>query len=232
MATGRSGRPGTCCWTRCSGPGSSSPGPGPGAGGGTDWAGLAEASRRHLERLRAEGRRPYLVPAGGSVALGVAAFTAAYRELRDQLAAAGIRPAAILHASSSGGTQAGLELGRLLAGDPAPVVGVDVARMSDPLSAEVSRLVAAGAELLGVDPGPVAPTVLDGYLGEGYAVPTAGSSEALRLLATTEGVVADPVYTAKALHALRAESWDGPVVFWHTGGMPALFAGAGGFDRW
>jgi 1-aminocyclopropane-1-carboxylate deaminase/D-cysteine desulfhydrase-like pyridoxal-dependent ACC family enzyme len=104
--------------------------------------------------------------------------------------------------------------------------------MSDPLSGEVSRLVAAGAELLGVDPGPVAPTVLDGYLGEGYAVPSAGSTEALRLLAGTEGVVADPVYTAKALHALCAESWDGPVVFWHTGGTPALFSEAGGLDRW
>ena len=68
------------------------------------------------------------------------------------------------------------------------------------------------------------PRVLDGYLGPGYAKPSTGSTAALHLIARTEGVIVDPVYSAKALHAVCEADGAGPVVFWHTGGVPAVFA--------
>ncbi len=200
--------------------------------GTSDWAGLDASTRAVAAAASARGASPYLMPVGGSVPLGAAAFAAAYLELRAQCQAAGLRPAAIVHASSSAGTQAGLELGRYLAGDDVRIVGVDVAKITGSLADEVSRLIRGTAELLGV-PGPAAgPHVLDGYLGAGYAIPSEGGDRALRLLARTEGVMADPVYTAKALHAVCEETFGGPVVFWHTGGAPALFSAESGLTQW
>jgi D-cysteine desulfhydrase family pyridoxal phosphate-dependent enzyme len=200
--------------------------------GTQDWAGLDAAARSATAAVKAHGAVPYLIPVGGSVPLGVAAFAAAYLELRAQCQAAGLRPAAIVHASSSAGTQAGLELGRHLAGDDLRVIGVDVAKITGSLASEVTRLVGETAGLLGAPPPIVEPHVLDGYVGAGYAIPSPGGDEALRLLARTEGVIADPVYSAKALHALCAESFAGPVVFWHTGGSPALFSAEAGITQW
>lgn len=212
--------------------------------GSHDWAALAAGVARVTAELEAAGRRPYAIPVGGSVPLGSASFVAAYLELAVQCRDAGLSPAAVIHASSSAGTQAGLSLGHalatVLAADldlPAPPVwGVDVAKITDPLVEEVARLAGATAELLGVGDlwvqagEPV--RVLDGYLGPGYAVASRGATEALRLLARTEGVVTDPVYSAKGLHAVCAEPVPGPVVFWHTGGVPALFSDEAGPDGW
>lgn len=212
--------------------------------GSHDWAVLAAGVDRVTGELGAAGHRPYAIPVGGSVPLGAAAFTAAYLELAVQCRDAGLAPSAVIHASSSAGTQAGLSLGAALAGVlgpelglPAPpVLGVDVAKITDPLAEEVSRLAGATADLLGVGDlwgragRPV--RVLDGYLGPGYAVASGGACDALRLLARTEGVVTDPVYSAKGLHAVVAEPVDGPVVFWHTGGVPALFSDEAGPDTW
>lgn len=189
-----------------------------------DWVALHAAMEELAEDLRRHGHRPYTMPVGGSVPLGVAGFTAAYVELREQCGARGLRPRTIVHASSSGGTQAGLELGRVLTGDPTRVVGIDVAKITGALRDVVARLVAETAEVLGVDAADADPTVLEGYAGDGYAVESAGAADALRLLARTEGVLTDPVYSAKALHAVVAEPFEEPVVFWHTGGVPALFA--------
>jgi 1-aminocyclopropane-1-carboxylate deaminase/D-cysteine desulfhydrase-like pyridoxal-dependent ACC family enzyme len=172
------------------------------------------------------------MPVGGSVPLGAAAFAAAYVELRAQCQAVGLRPAAIVHASSSAGTQAGLEMGRYLCGDDVAVVGVDVAKITGSLADEVRRLARDTATLLGVPDPDLKPRVLDGYLGAGYAIPSAGGNRALQLLARTEGVITDPVYSAKALHAVCEETFGGPVVFWHTGGTPALFSEDSGLARW
>ncbi|HWG61927.1 MAG TPA: pyridoxal-phosphate dependent enzyme [Streptosporangiaceae bacterium] len=192
--------------------------------GTEDWAELDTLTGQVAAAARERGASPYVIPVGGSVPLGVAAFAAAYVELRQQCELAGLRPAAIVHASSSGGTQAGLELGRCLAGGDLAVVGVDVAKITGSLADEVRRLIDGTAELLGIAAPAASPRVIDGYLGPGYAVASEGGERALELLARTEGVIADPVYTAKALHALSDEAFEGPVVFWHTGGTPALFA--------
>lgn len=193
--------------------------------GTDDWDALARATHELADRLRADGRMPYVIPVGGSVAHGVAAFTAAWYELRDQTAQLGVDFGAVIHASSSGGTQAGLELGRMLTGGP-EVIGVDVAKITSPLSAEVARLMEETGGLLGIEVTHPSPNVLDGYLGEGYAVSSQASRAALESLARLDGIIADPVYTAKALDALLT-STDlpaGPLLFWHTGGVPALFA--------
>jgi 1-aminocyclopropane-1-carboxylate deaminase/D-cysteine desulfhydrase-like pyridoxal-dependent ACC family enzyme len=199
-----------------------------------DWGGLADALDALVAELQEAGARPYPMPVGGSVPLGAAAFVAGYLELLVQCEQAGLVPDAVVHASSSAGTQAGLHLGSVIApallDRPAPrVVGVDVAKITDPLADEVARLAAGTAALLELD-GVVPldrhrPVVLDGYLGPGYARSSPESMAALRLLTRLEGVPTDPVYSAKAFQALVAEPGLGdPVVFWHTGGLPALFS--------
>jgi D-cysteine desulfhydrase family pyridoxal phosphate-dependent enzyme len=200
--------------------------------GTSDWAQLDAATRARAAGLAESGATPYVMPVGGSVPLGAAAFAAAYLEMKAQCREVGLRPVAVLHASSSAGTQAGLEVGRHLAGDDVRIVGVDVAKITDWLADDVARLAADTARLLGVTDQVVDPCVLDGYVGAGYGVPSPESEGALRLLARTEGVVADPVYTAKALHALAEETFDGPVVFWHTGGTPALFCDEAALSSW
>ncbi len=206
--------------------------------GSDDWATLAATTDEVTAHLRRTGRRVYPIPVGGSLPHGAAAFTAAYLELMLQCAEVGFTPSAIVHASSSAGTQAGLHLGSVLAdavlpdllAAPAPqVVGADVARITDSLAEEVARLAGETAELLGVtewwQDSRRTVTVLEDYLGPGYGVPSAASNAALHLMARTEGVIVDPVYSAKGLQALcDTEEATGPTVFWHTGGSPALFA--------
>jgi D-cysteine desulfhydrase family pyridoxal phosphate-dependent enzyme len=189
------------------------------------------AAEAVAEELREEGRRPVVVPVGGSNALGVIGYAYAAFEIADQARSAGVAPAALVCPSGSGGTQAGLVLGALALGRPFEVHGVSVRADRATLAARVARLASDGAAL--VDETPVDPetvVVHDGYVGPGYGELTAGSLEAIRLIARTEGVFVDPVYTGKALSGLigevRAGRWAGGehVVFVHTGGAPALFA--------
>lgn len=88
--------------------------------------------------------------------------------------------------------------------------------------------------MLGLDPGTVAPTVLPGYPGAGYAIPTDGGQAALHLLAESEAILSDPVDSVKALHAVSDLARDGcgPLIFWHTGGIPALFSDEAGIGAW
>jgi D-cysteine desulfhydrase family pyridoxal phosphate-dependent enzyme len=200
--------------------------------GTDDWTELDTVAREVAAAARTRGATPYLMPVGGSVPLGAAAFTAAYLELRAQCQAVGLQPAAIVHASSSAGTQAGLEMGKYLSGDEVDIIGVDVAKITGSLADEVGRLARDTARLLGLPDPAIKPRVLDGYMGAGYAIPSAGGERALRLLAKTEGIIADPVYSAKALHALCEETLNGPVVFWHTGGTPAVFSPESRLGHW
>jgi 1-aminocyclopropane-1-carboxylate deaminase/D-cysteine desulfhydrase-like pyridoxal-dependent ACC family enzyme len=188
-----------------------------------------EAAARELERA---GRRPFIVPLGASTPRGAVGFAQGVGELVDQLAGAP-PPDVIVHASSSGGTQAGLVAGCRLFGWPTRVIGVSADEEAGALSALVDRLVAGIAGELGLAPdalaGP-APEVDDGFVGGGYGVPTDASREAAGLAARTEALFVDHTYTAKALAALVAYARDGrfasarTVLFWHTGGQVGLFA--------
>ncbi len=179
--------------------------------------------------LRAAGRRPYLVAIGGTGIVGAIGQVLAGFELAGQAAAAGFRPDTIVVPSATGGTQAGLLVGLRTTGLPTAVHGVAVTP-SEPLRSVIAAIVAglAGADdgLAIVDDREV---VLDGtQLGDGYGRPTEAAEEATRTLARTEGILVDPIYTAKALAGLialaRAGTLDGrQVVFWHAGGSPGLF---------
>jgi D-cysteine desulfhydrase family pyridoxal phosphate-dependent enzyme len=199
--------------------------------GTTDWAALADAAARAADELRAAGATPYTLPAGASSPLGAVGFAVAWFELLDQLDERGMAAATVVHAASSGGTHAGLVAGRRLAGRGPRVRGIGVAADIHPdMPAAYAELATGALRLLG-DAGIVGPEDLwldMGFLGAGYALPTEEAIAAIRLLAGTEGIVCDPVYSGKALAAVvaaaREGELDGPVVFWHTGGWHALFA--------
>jgi len=187
------------------------------------------AMERTAAELRAAGRRPFVVPIGASTPTGALGFARGVVELSE----AGIRPDAIVHASSSGGTQAGLVAGCALVGLASRVVGVSADESRASLAAIVGRLLDGIADRLGARPASVGADrpveVDDGQVGGGYGVPTSASIEALELLARREGILLDPVYTAKAAAGLiarvRAGEFDRgqTVLFWHTGGQVAFF---------
>src|SRR3954452_19724932 len=200
--------------------------------GTTDWAALAHESEQASASLRADGATPYLLPVGASSPLGAVGFAVAWFDLLEQLDALDVAAGTLIHASSSGGTHAGLLAGRRLSERGPRVRAIGVADDIYPdMPARYAELATGAAQLLGADGAIAEDEVwLDmGFLGGGYAVPTAEAVEAIRLLARTEGIVCDPVYSGKALAALVAGARAGDLddcatVFWHTGGYHALFA--------
>jgi D-cysteine desulfhydrase family pyridoxal phosphate-dependent enzyme len=197
-------------------------------GGTDDWAQLAAT----VEAVAGE-RDGYAMPAGGSSPVGALGFVAAYAELLDQLDAAGVAPRRVYHASSSCGTHAGLTLGHALAQRGPQPLGFDVGRIVPDPPALATWLANEAGALLGVEPAAASDANLDySQLGAGYGAFTRAGIEAIRLVARTEGVILDPVYSGKAMAGLiadaRAGRVNGPVVFWHTGGGPSLFAAGWG----
>jgi D-cysteine desulfhydrase len=183
--------------------------------------------------LRDSGRRPYVIPRGGASAVGAVGYAVAAEELVWQLAMHGIQNATVLLATGSCGTQAGLVAGAALTGNPEPrfrVVGVPVSRPPEECTERVAQLATGCAERLGSDRVFTAGDVhlLGGHLGPGYGKASADGDAAALLAARTEGLILDPVFTAKAMAALIAEAragrLTGPVVFLHTGGTPAALA--------
>jgi len=206
--------------------------------GSDDWEVLESHAEALANDLRNEGRRPFVMPIGGSTRVGALGFVDAFMELMEQIPIDHLSRGTIVHASSSGGTQAGLELARQLLGLAGPrIVGVAIAKTAEDLRTEIHDLMTQTAQLLGFDRALSPPNLVDGFMGSGYAIPTPGGRAAMSLLARSEGILTDPVYTAKALDALvklasAHEFAQGPVVFWHTGGLPALFAEDQGLMRW
>lgn len=190
----------------------------------------APAMRAVADRLRREGRRPFEIPLGASTPLGALAYARAFGELSRQVEP----PDVIVHATSSGGTQAGLLAGCAIYGSRTRVVGVSADDPTEAVRSGVRALLRGIGEMLGVDGDDLAAgreiEVDDGFVGEGYGVPTPGSREALALAARTEALFLDPTYTAKAMAGLvayvRAGRFreDQTVLFWHTGGQVTLFA--------
>jgi D-cysteine desulfhydrase len=188
-------------------------------------AGLAEA----VAALRAQGRRPYLVPRGGATPLGALGYVRASVELAAQLAELSERPSGLWLATGSCGTQAGLVAGAAVTGARYRVAGVTVSRPVAEARERVRSLAAAAAALAGSTEAIAEPEVLDGWIGPGYGVPSPEGQQAARLVAETEGVFLDPTFGAKAMAALIAECRAGRVsgtqVFLVGGGAPTLFAG-------
>lgn len=202
------------------------------AGARVTWTGDPERASVDLalttlaDDLRARGRAPYVVPRGGATALGATAYVRASIELATQLDELGVAPTRVLVATGSCGTQAGLVAGARLLGAGHRIVGVTVSRPREECLTRVRSIAAQCARLLEVDAAGAEPEVLDGYIGPGYGRPSQAGQAAATLAARTEGLVLDPVFTAKAMAALidRAGEDAGPIVFWHTGGGAAAVA--------
>ena len=193
--------------------------------GDVSWAELWEESQRISDDLRVGGATPYTLPAGASSPLGACGFVQAWHELREQMRHAEVEAATVFYASSSGGTHAGMLLGRAISGEGPELRAIGVAPDVVPdVPGYIRGLAGAAAELIGATVEIPPPEIDMSFLGDGYAIPTPEGIEAIRLLARTEGIVCDPVYSGKALAALVAADHNGPAVFWHTGGYHALFA--------
>lgn len=188
--------------------------------------------------MRARGNAVYIVPVGGSMPLGsmtrplgAVGYVAAFAELLDQTRAAGFTPDVVLHATGSGATQAGLVVGARALSPATRVVGISVSDEKTAFARDVRTIIRATEETLGLPPlaGDGDIVVHDEYLGPGYGIVTPEVAGVIRRVFVAEGIVLDPVYTAKAFVGLldlvrRGEIKAGErVVFFHTGGTPALF---------
>lgn len=181
--------------------------------------------------LRAQGRRPYVIPGGGSNPVGALGYVTCALELAEQANVAGLDIDLLVHATGSTGTQAGLLAGFEGARAGIPVLGIGV-RAPQPVQEEkVYALAAKTAELLGVPGAVLRERVVANcdYVGAGYGIPTPGMIEALELVARHEGILLDPVYSGKAMAGLidlirkgRFKAGQN-IVFLHTGGAVGLF---------
>lgn len=187
------------------------------------------------EQLRAQGRRPHVIPVGGSNGVGATGYVVAMLELMDQLRATGQRVDHLVFGSSSGGTQAGILLGARVAGFTGGLHGISIDK-NDPehleYEIEVAQIANACADYIGFatcfTPDDV--KMVYGFAGEGYGVVGDLEREAIYLMARREGILLDPVYAGRAfgglVNLIRQGTFrpDESVLFWHTGGAPALFA--------
>lgn len=176
----------------------------------------------------------FFIDPGGSDPTGTLGYVAAAHELALQLEGASLQPRSLVVASSTGGTAAGLIVGLAAAGVDLPVTAVAVYADADHTRSVIERLVAETTERLGVELVSTGPWEVDGTaLGDGYGIESPASHDAILALARAEGVLLDPVYTAKAFAAMLAATRDmdegASVVFLHTGGQPGLFAYADAF---
>jgi len=204
------------------------------------WAGdrdPKEVMQEVAEEELTAGRVPYVIPYGGSNAIGASAFLFAMRELQRQAREQDVLFRDVVVASSSGGTQAGLVAGAVSLHLDSAIVGIAVSERASSLMPRVhdlARLILQHLNIRAEVP-EQAVIVEDAYLGDGYAVMGAAEQEAIALVGRTEGLVVDPVYTGRAIAGLiglaKEGRWRGEdsVLFWHTGGTGALFAYADQF---
>jgi L-cysteate sulfo-lyase len=190
----------------------------------------AEA-RAVTEKFAVNGRKPYFIPGGGSNEIGALGYVSCAYEMLAQFDAQGLDVGWIVLASGSAGTHAGLLAGLHAAGSDIPVMGISVRQPRERQIAAVHKLAAATAAQLTDTPLSLEKTMIDdGYVGAGYGLPTEGTIAAINLIARKEGVLLDPVYSAKGLAGMigltEQKFFDSQkdVVFLHTGGAAALFA--------
>lgn len=183
-----------------------------------------------MQKLVAEGKRPYRLPNGASSPLGSLGYVRCAQEILGQLDCLGVKRATVVHASSGGGTQTGLLAGFHQLQEDIKVVSISVTNLASVQVAKVSEMLEQTKALLNLD-GPSRPVeVNDAYIGQGYGACEPDVLEAVELIANREGILLDPVYTGKAMagliHMVRGGvfSHEESVVFIHTGGTPALFA--------
>ena len=196
--------------------------------GGTD---MAAAMNEVADALRAQGRKPYIIPGGGSNPIGALGYVVCALELTDQFNHLGLNVDCVVHATGSAGTQAGLVAGFEGTRSQITVLGIGVRAPKEAQESNVFNLAVKTAELLGVPGSVKRESVMANcdYVGGGYGVPTPGMVEAVTMLARLEGILLDPVYSGKGMAGLIDLCRKGHfkkgqnVVFLHTGGAVALY---------
>lgn len=197
--------------------------------GGTD---LLAAMEELAVEVRAEGNVPYIIPGGGSNALGALGYVSCADEINAQCFDLGLSISHLVCTSGSGGTHAGLAAGMHSNRSGIPITGISVRDSRAPQEAKVHKLANAAAELAGSPQGVPADaiTVRDDFVGPGYSLPTPEMTAAIQIFARMEGIVLDPVYTGKTAAGLIGLIEEGAfdrssnVLFVHTGGAPAIYA--------
>jgi D-cysteine desulfhydrase len=199
--------------------------------GNSDRASVDRGVESAVADVIAHGGRPYAIPRGGACALGVLAHVLAVQETLEQCAALGVAPQIVVMAVGGAATLAGWLLGSALFGARWRLEGITVSRPAEEVLTRSRKLVAEAAALIDCssDFGGVEVAVHDGFLGEGYGVPSPEGQNAIVSTARVEGVFLDPVYTGKAMAGYRSLLSQGRyasvdnVLFLHTGGAPSLF---------
>ena len=197
--------------------------------GGTDVAG---AMQQVADEVAGLGRKAYVIPGGGSNPLGALGYVACAEEILAQTFDLGLRLDAIVCASGSAGTHAGLIVGLVGNNSQIPLLGINVRRTRAEQEPNVHKLAQATAALLGLKDGIPREAIeaLGDWVGPGYSLPTPSMVEAVQMLARVEGILLDPVYTGKTMAGLIALIRQGrfkkgqQVLFVHTGGSPAIYA--------
>lgn len=193
-----------------------------------------------IDEVKNRGEIPYVLPIGGSavegsmtVPLGSIAYAKGYLEIFNQFSAKKIKPDAIILATGSGGTQAGLLAGKILMNSECRIIGISVSENKKSMTECIRKITRQTLSAMSDSPPEIDRNdiiVLDDYLGGGYGIVTPEITRTISRVAETEGILLDPVYTAKAMTGLLELLESGyfalnkNVVFWHTGGLPALFA--------
>lgn len=193
---------------------------------------MMEAMQKVADEVAAEGRKAYIIPGGGSNPIGATGYVACAQEIMEQTFDLGINIDRIVCASGSAGTHSGLLVGLLGNNMNIPLTGISVNRKTDVQEKLVFELANKTAQRVGFKAGVPREQVkvIDEYVGPGYSLPTDTMVEAVQLLARTEGILLDPVYTGKAMAGLIGLTRKGEfkkgenVLFIHTGGSPALYA--------
>ena len=192
---------------------------------------MMKAMDKAADEVKAEGRKAYIIPGGGSNPIGATGYVACAQEIMAQTFEQGINIDYLVCASGSAGTHAGLVTGLYGCNMNVPVLGINVSRKKQDQEELVYGLVKKTAKHVGLnfEIPREAVTCFDEYVGPGYSLPTPEMAEAVRLVARTEGILLDPVYTGKTMAGLidlvRKDFFkkDDTVLFLHTGGSPALY---------
>ncbi len=189
--------------------------------------------------LTEEGHRVYLIPVGGSNPIGAIGYVACAEEILSQSFDLGISFDYLICTSGSAGTQAGLVAGLYGNNAALPVIGINISRAQKIQEDQVFTLANQTAAYLNIRGSIPRDSIIcnDQYVGPGYALPTSAMIEAVRLVAQTEGILLDPVYTGKAMAGLLGLIREGffssnsKILFLHTGGAPALFTYQDVFEK-
>ncbi|MFC1824696.1 1-aminocyclopropane-1-carboxylate deaminase/D-cysteine desulfhydrase [Thermodesulfobacteriota bacterium] len=195
----------------------------------TDWDDWENESKRVTAKLVEEGRKVFRMPIGGSVPIGAAGYVNVFLEIMNDQNELGVAFDHIIHATSSGGTQAGLVVGKAMTDWPGRISGIAVTADKQSLEKTALDLSIQTAGLLGGQVDPESIIVDDRYIGDGYALRTSGAERAIEIFARREGIFLDHVYTGKAASALmdwleKGKLKNQRVLFLHTGGQVELFA--------